>query len=75
MDIYQTDLNHSLSTNSIAAGLRYAVNEKIGINLGAMNTFYLEDKRTFPGTTQVPSYTETYNRKAFTVALGVDLSF
>lgn len=75
MDIYQTDLNHSLSTNSIAAGLRYAVNEKIGINLGAMNTFYQEDKRTFPGTTQVPSYTETYNRKAFTVALGVDLSF
>jgi long-subunit fatty acid transport protein len=48
MDLYQTDLSHSLSTNSIAAGLRYMVNEKIGINLGAMNTAYVEDTRDFP---------------------------
>ncbi|GAP42773.1 outer membrane protein transport protein [Lentimicrobium saccharophilum] len=75
MDLYQTDLSHSLSTNSIAAGLRYMVNEKIGINLGAMNTSYVEDTRDFPAAAPLPAYTETYNRSAFTVALGVDISF
>lgn len=75
MDIYQTDLNHSLSTNSIAAGLRFLVTKKIGINLGVMNTMYLEDVREFPETETNPAYKETYNRKAFTVALGVDISF
>lgn len=75
MDLYQTDLSHSLSTNSIAAGLRYMVNEKIGINLGAMNTAYVEDTRDFPAASPLPQYTETYNRSAFTVALGIDISF
>ncbi|HOP12818.1 aromatic hydrocarbon degradation protein [Lentimicrobium sp.] len=75
MDLYQTDLSHSLSTNSIAAGLRYMVNEKIGINLGAMNTAYVEDSRDFPAAAPLPAYTETYNRSAFTMALGIDISF
>ncbi|MBW6489603.1 MAG: outer membrane protein transport protein [Lentimicrobium sp.] len=75
MDIYQTDLSHSLSTNSIAAGLRYLVTNNIGINLGAMNTMYLENVREFPAAAPYPAYKETYNRKAFTVALGVDISF
>jgi len=75
MDLYQTDLSHSLSTNSIAGGLRYMATENIGINFGVMNTMYLEDTRDFPAATPIPAYTETYNRKAFTVALGVDFSF
>lgn len=75
MDIYQTDLSHSLSTNSIAGGLRFMPNEKIGINLGAMNTMYLENVRDFSATETLPAYSETYNRKAFTVAIGIDLSF
>lgn len=75
MDIYQTDLSHSLSTNSIAGGLRFMPNEKIGINLGAMKTMYLENVRDFSATETLPAYSETYNRKAFTVAIGIDLSF
>lgn len=78
MDLYQSDLSHSLSTNSIGGGLKYMATEKIGINLGVMNTSYLEDTRDFGavvGTTNIPAYTETYNRTNFTAAIGVDISF
>lgn len=75
MDLYQTDLSHSLSTNSIAGGLRFMANENVGINFGVMNTMYLENTRDFPAASPYPAYSETYNRKAFTIALGVDFSF
>lgn len=76
MDIYQTDLSHSLSTNSIGGGLKFMATEKIAINLGVMNTSYLEDTRDFEAIPEMrPAYTETYNRKNFTAAIGVDISF
>ena len=78
MDLYQSDLSHSLSTNSIGGGLKFMATEKIGINLGVMNTSYLEDTRDFGavvGTVNIPAYTETYNRTNFTAAIGVDISF
>lgn len=65
---YQSDLSHSLSTNSFGGGLRYHFTEKIGVNLGAMNTSYIENTKDFGG------YKEMYNRKAFTIGLGVDVS-
>lgn len=75
MDIYQSDLSHSLSTNSIGGGLRFQLNENLGINLGAMNTMYIENTREFAANPPVPKYEESYNRKAFTLAIGLDLSF
>lgn len=68
-DEYQTDLSHSLSTNSLGGGLRYNITDGIGVNLGAMKTWYNEADREFA------SWTETYNRKAMVLALGVDFSF
>ncbi len=69
MEAYQSDMSHSLSTNSIGLGLRYKAADHIGINLGAMNTWYMEDTRSFTG------YTETYNRTATVIAIGIDMSF
>lgn len=74
-EIYQTDLSHSLSTNSIAAGFRYAITSNIGLNLGVMNTFYEEASREFPAALPYPAYTETYNRTTLTGAIGIDISF
>jgi opacity protein-like surface antigen len=68
-DLYQNDLSHSLSTNSIGAGLRYGIMDNIGLNLGVMNTWYTENVRAFS------TFNETYNRKAFVLAVGVDVSF
>lgn len=66
---YQSDLSHSLSTNSIGAGLRYAINPNVAVNLGYMRTFYLADTKDFG------AYKETYDRKAQVIALGIDLKF
>lgn len=75
MDIYQTDLSHSLSTNSFGGGLRFKLNENLAFNLGVLNTMYIENERKFEANPPVPAYAETYNRKAFTAAIGLDLSF
>ncbi len=69
-DKYQSDLSHSLSTNSIGLGGRFMVNENIGVNLGYMNTMYETYTKLF-GTT----YKEVYDRKASVIAVGVDFSF
>jgi long-chain fatty acid transport protein len=66
---YQTDLSHSLSTFSLGGGLLYMVTDNIGINLGAMRTFYSPDTKNFG------SYGETYARKASVLAIGLDFSF
>lgn len=75
MELYQSDLSHSLNTNTFGGGLQYKFNEKIAINLGAMNTAYQEGKRDFAAAAPYPAYTETYNRHTFTAAVGLDISF
>jgi long-chain fatty acid transport protein len=73
-EIYQSDLSHSLSTNSFGGGLRYSFSENFGLNLGVMNTWYVEDEREFMSP-MVGAYKEIYNRKAFVAAIGLDISF
>lgn len=68
-DLYQTDLTHSLSTHSFGGGVRYNLGENMGLNLGMLNTWYDAATRNF-GT-----FTETYDRTAFVLAVGVDFSF
>ena len=71
---YQSDLSHSLSTNSLGGGLRFKFTPNIGLNLGVMNTWYIEDEREFVSPF-AGAYKEIYNRKAFVAAIGLDLSF
>lgn len=73
-EIYQSDLSHSLSTNSFGGGFRFNFSENFGLNLGVMNTWYLEDTRDFVSPQMIP-YTEIYNRQAFVAAIGLDISF
>lgn len=72
---YQSDLSHSLSTNSAGLGGRYAINEMIAINLGFMRTFYEEDSKPQNLDPLNVSVTETYNRKAMVIAVGLDFTF
>ncbi len=69
---YQSDLSHSLSTNTVGLGGRYKVSDKIGVNVGFMKSFYLMKTKPF----DIPVvYDETYKRSATVFALGVDLKF
>jgi long-subunit fatty acid transport protein len=69
---YQSDLSHSLSTNTMGAGVKYFLKDNIGLNLGVMYSSYL--KETKPFTTPV-NYDETYKRTALVFGLGVDFRF
>lgn len=72
---YQSDLSHSLNTNSIGLGGKYQVTENLGINLGFMTTKYMDHTKEFAAVGSLPSYNETYGRKATVIALGVDYKF
>lgn len=66
---FQSDLSHSLSTNSIGFGGRFMIMENLGVNLGFMTTMYESYTKIFTG------YEETYKRKTSTFAIGFDYSF
>ncbi len=66
---YQSDLSHSLSTNSIGLGGRYMIFENLGVNLGFMKTMYESTTKIFTG------YQATFNRDATVIAIGFDYSF
>ncbi len=70
---YQSDLTHSLSTNSLGTGVRFKLNESFALNFGVMNTTYVDDYRMLTGA--LGAFQETYNRSANVIALGVDMSF
>ncbi len=65
---YQSDLSHSLNTNTLAGGFRYSFSNKTALNLGVMNTWYSPDTKAFTG------FTDTYKRSAFVFGFGVDFS-
>jgi long-chain fatty acid transport protein len=69
---FQSDLSHSLSTNTFGGGAKYNVTDKIGVNFGLMYSSYIDQTKKF---TIPVDYTETYKRSAFVVAVGVDLKF
>ncbi len=71
-ELYHSDLSHSLSTNSIGAGLRYQVNPNMAINMGYMHTLYETHTKSF---TVPVSFNETYDRVASTFAIGLDFRF
>ena len=73
---YQSDLSYSLSSNTIGFGGAYAVNPKMVINFGASLTFYEEasksDQHDLGGSGVMVPFTETYNKDATVIAIGVD---
>jgi len=66
---YQSDLSHSLNTNTLAGGFRYSFSDRAALNLGVLNTWYNPDTRVFTG------FSDTYKRSAWVVAFGIDFSF
>ncbi|KPK83140.1 MAG: hypothetical protein AMS27_13295 [Bacteroides sp. SM23_62_1] len=78
---YQDDQSHSLSANTFGGGIGYKINNMIELNLGGSYTKYTETDKTFdrelggPGRSGIfNSITETYNRDAWIVAIGLDIS-
>jgi len=66
---YQSDISYSLKSNTIGLGFAYAVSPNLVVNVGGLNTFYLEDEKV------AATYTEKYQKTTFGFAIGVDYKF
>ncbi len=73
---YQSNLNFSLSTNTVAVGGAYKINDIFKVNLGAYLVSYNKAEYTkYEGTGNSSiAYNETYLKSTFTAAVGVDIT-
>jgi len=70
---YQTDLTHSLTSNTVGFGGGFKVNEKMMLNLGVLYTMYTSDAKGIDYKKYgIESATETYNRTNLVFSIGVD---
>ncbi|HYX09146.1 MAG TPA: outer membrane protein transport protein [Bacteroidales bacterium] len=73
---YQTDMSYSLPSSTVGLGGVLHLNEMLELNLGASYTMYQEGSRI--GTHdlgEIPiSYTETYDKDVWIVAVGLNIA-
>lgn len=69
---YQSNLNFSLSTNTIGGGFAYKINERFTAQLGGYYVTYLD--QTYDKSYEGTNYTETYDKETFAVSIGIDIS-
>lgn len=71
---FNSDLSHSLSTNSVGLGARYSLTDYVNLNLGFIYTMYDgADKFINYGST-IGSHKETYKRSNMAFAVGIDFA-
>ena len=70
-----SDMNFSISSWSIAAGLKYQVCDLIGINLGVMPTIYDEAVAMGKVADSGLDFQDVYNRTSMAWGVGLDFKF
>ena len=68
-----SDMNFSISSWSIAAGLKYQPCDIVGINLGIMPTLY--DEAVAEGKASGVDFKDVYNRTSIAWGIGLDFKF
>ena len=68
-----SDMNFSISSWSIAAGLKYQVCDLVGINLGVMPTIY--DEAVAVGQASGIDFKDVYKRTSMAWGIGLDFKF
>lgn len=69
---FQSDLSHSLSTNSNGLGGRYALTDNVSLNLGFIYTMYDGADRFINYGTGIGTHKESYQRSNMSFAVGLD---
>ena len=75
---YQTDLSYTLGSNSVGGGLKYALSQKMALNLGAAYTKYIDASKEFNHHVEGAMdqvLTEKYKKHNLSIAVGFDFSF
>lgn len=70
-DKYNTDISHSLSSNSVAGGGKYILGEDSFISLGLFNVFYEDGNNYAP----IPKNAQTYQKTTVGFSIGYQRSF
>ena len=68
-----SDMNYSISSWSIAAGLKYQACDLVGINLGVMPTIY--DEAVAVGKANGVDFKDVYKRTSLAWGIGLDFKF
>ncbi len=68
---YQSDLDYSLSTNTLGGGFAYDLNKVFTVQLGGFYTNYFE--KTYEKTEGTISYKESYDKLTYAFSIGVDI--
>lgn len=73
---YQSNLTYSLSSNTVALGGAYKINDVFRLNLGGYYVMYNKaDYNLTDGQFDLSiAYTETYEKSTFAIAVGVDIT-
>ena len=71
---YQGDQRFSTNTNSVGGGFGYRITPMIDLNIGGQYAFYKDGSKSFMDITST-SYTETYQKSTWMIAVGLDFSF
>lgn len=73
--VYQSSLSYSLSTKTFGGGLVFKPTERFTIDLGFSTTSYDEYTKNFAAVGTAPAYSETYDKTAMVVAVGLGYKF
>lgn len=72
-ELYHTDQNHSLSTNTLGTGVRVQFTNLLALNVGVLYSQYVSHSKEFTTTTPPITYKEDYDRTNMVFAIGIDL--
>lgn len=72
-ELYHSDQSHSLSTNTLGAGLRFQFTDLLALNVGGLFTQYVSHEKEFSAANNTINYKETYDRTNMVFAIGIDV--
>jgi len=70
-DAYNSDLDFSLASNTLGAGVNYSLNPGLSLSVGISNTFYQSGKNDKVN----PFYKQQFDKTALVIAFGLSKSF
>lgn len=73
-DAYQSELSYTNSSHTVGLGLQFRANEKLTIDVGGMNTTYVDHTVDYP-IGETTTYSTTYDKKSLGIGIGIAYTF
>lgn len=73
--VYHSDMSYSLISNTVGLGGSYKFNDAFTLEMGFLNTFYMEREYSYYNGTQLLPYTSVGDKTAWVLSFGLSYSF